>query len=103
MSLPGVHISPDRMENHDLTNPGKKRDLFPYMLIAPAVFAATVVVLIPIMQTMVMSFMQYIVYKPKARDFIGFSNYLAVLNQGGTTEASFVLAYRKRLFYCSDK
>jgi multiple sugar transport system permease protein len=45
----------------------------------PAIFAATLVVLIPIMQTVVMSFMNYIVYKPKDRDFVGLANYIAVL------------------------
>jgi len=49
------------------------------MLIMPAIFAATLVVLIPIMQTVVMSFMNYIVYKPKDRDFVGLANYIAVL------------------------
>ena len=49
------------------------------MLILPAIFAATLVVLIPIMQTAVMSFMDYIVYKPKDRSFIGLANYIAVL------------------------
>jgi multiple sugar transport system permease protein len=49
------------------------------MLILPAVFAATLVVLIPIMQTAVMSFMDYIVYKPKDRSFVGLANYIAVI------------------------
>jgi multiple sugar transport system permease protein len=49
------------------------------MLIMPAVFAATLVVLIPIMQTVVMSFMNYIVYKPKDRSFVGLANYIAVI------------------------
>ncbi len=55
--------------------PKKKRDLFPYALIAPAVFAAAIVVLIPIVQTGVMSFMKYLIYKPKDRGFIGLANY----------------------------
>jgi len=60
--------------------PKKKRDLFPYALIAPAVFAATVVVLVPILQTSVMSFMKYLIYKPKDRGFIGLANYLEALS-----------------------
>lgn len=54
-----------------------RRDLFPYALVAPAVFAAAFVVLVPIARTVVMSFMNYIVYKPKDRDFVGLANYVA--------------------------
>ena len=59
--------------------PKKRLDLFPYVLIAPAVFAATLVVLIPILQTAGMSFMNYLIYKPKARSFIGLKNYITAL------------------------
>ena len=59
--------------------PKKRLDLFPYVLISPAVFAATLVVLIPILQTAGMSFMNYLIYKPKARSFIGLKNYITAL------------------------
>ncbi|MFA6507749.1 MAG: sugar ABC transporter permease [Treponemataceae bacterium] len=59
--------------------PKKRLDWFPYALIAPAVFAATLVVLIPIVQTALMSFMNYLIYKPKERGFIGLKNYVTAL------------------------
>jgi multiple sugar transport system permease protein len=54
----------------------KRRDFFPYALILPAVFMAALVVLLPILQTAVMSLTRYIVWRPKDRAFVGLRNYV---------------------------
>ncbi len=56
-----------------------KADYFPYVLIAPAIAVTVAIVLVPIVQTSFMSFMKYVIWKPKDRGFIGFANYDAVL------------------------
>jgi multiple sugar transport system permease protein len=55
------------------------RDLFPYALISPAIVATILIIFIPIVQTMILSFMRYVLYKPKDHAFVGFANYAAAM------------------------
>jgi multiple sugar transport system permease protein len=57
----------------------KKRDLFPYALVTPALTVTILIIFFPIIQTAVMSLFQYIIWKPKDNRFIGFGNYLQAL------------------------
>ncbi len=53
------------------------RDLFPYALISPAIAVTILIIFIPIVQTMALSFMRYVLYKPKEHGFVGLANYAA--------------------------
>jgi multiple sugar transport system permease protein len=57
----------------------RRPDLFPYALISPAIVVTVVIIFVPIVQTMVMSFMNYVLWKPKERGFIGLANYAAAM------------------------
>jgi multiple sugar transport system permease protein len=56
-----------------------RRDLYPYALLTPAMAATLLVIFVPIIQTLVMSTMSYIIFRPKDRSFVFLANYLAVL------------------------
>ena len=53
----------------------RRPDLFPYALITPAILVTILIIFIPIVQTMVLSFMRYVLWKPKEHAFIGLANY----------------------------
>ncbi len=57
----------------------KRWDLFPYLLLSPAMLVTILVIFYPIVRTFTYSFMQYILWKPKEIRFIGFGNYLKAL------------------------
>jgi multiple sugar transport system permease protein len=52
----------------------------PYYLLTPAVLATLLVVFYPMAQAAVTSLYRYIVWKPRDFRFIGFENYISVLN-----------------------
>jgi len=54
----------------------RKTDLFPYVLLSPAMIVTLAIVFIPIVQTFIMSMMQYVLWKPHDRAFILFGNYI---------------------------
>lgn len=54
----------------------KNNKLVPYLLIAPAVFLMLLIVAYPITQSMSMSFLKYVLYRPFDVHFIGLDNYL---------------------------
>ncbi len=56
--------------------PRKRVDLFPYLLLSPALLITILVIFYPIVRTFTYSFMQYILWKPTEIKFIGFDNYL---------------------------
>ncbi|RKD35206.1 carbohydrate ABC transporter permease [Lacrimispora algidixylanolytica] len=55
----------------------KKRTIWPYVLVAPAVFIILCVVFIPVINAIIMSFQNYDLRRPKEIAFNGFSNYAA--------------------------
>lgn len=57
----------------------KKRTIWPYLLVAPAVVIILCVVFIPVINAFIMSFQSYDLRRPKEIAFIGLGNYLAVL------------------------
>lgn len=60
----------------------------PALFLAPAVVALAAIGLYPTVQALVTSFRQYLVSKPNVpRDFVGFANYITVLNDGTFWEA----------------
>ena len=56
-----------------------RRDLFPYVLISPALFVTIIIIFIPIIQTTVMSLFNYVLSKPRDTRFIFLGNYIAAL------------------------
>lgn len=57
----------------------KRLDLFPYLLLSPALFITILVIFYPIVRTFTYSFMQYILWKPLEIRFIGLENYQKAL------------------------
>jgi multiple sugar transport system permease protein len=58
----------------------KRKNLVPYLLIAPAVTLMLLVVAIPIGKSVVMSFQQNVLYAPNDVHFIGMQNYLKIMH-----------------------
>ena len=56
----------------------KKRTIWPYLLVAPAVLIIVCVVFIPVLNAIVMSFQSYDLRRPKDMAFIGLGNYQAI-------------------------
>jgi multiple sugar transport system permease protein len=56
----------------------KKADLFPYVLLSPAVLATLLVVFVPIVQAASFSLQSFILWKPRARGFVFLANYSAL-------------------------
>ena len=57
----------------------KRSDLFPYLLLSPALIITLLVIFYPILRTFTYSFMQYILWKPTEIRFIGLGNYQKAL------------------------
>ncbi len=57
----------------------RRLDVFPYALVSPAIAATILIIFIPMVQTVIMSFMQYVLWKPKERGFVALANYAAAL------------------------
>jgi multiple sugar transport system permease protein len=57
----------------------KKINLWPYLLISPALITFLTVVFIPAVNAILMSFQSYDLRRPKNIGFVGFDNYIAVL------------------------
>ena len=58
---------------------GRKRNLWPYLLVAPALLTVLTVVFIPVVNAVSMSFQSYDLRRPSRIGFIGFQNYADVL------------------------
>ena len=56
----------------------KKKSIYPYLLVAPAVLIILCVVFIPVINAIGMSFQNYDLRKPKDIAFIGLQNYAAL-------------------------
>ena len=54
----------------------KKRTIWPYLLVAPAVLIILCVVFIPVFNAIVMSFQKYDLRRPKDIAFNGVANYM---------------------------
>ena len=63
----------NRRNKHTIDRPGT-----PYAFLAPALIATTLVILVPIVFTMSLSFMNYVIWKPNEIGFVGLANYRAV-------------------------
>jgi multiple sugar transport system permease protein len=50
--------------------------LMPYMLLAPAVLVTLFIVFFPMVQALITSFYDLILWKPNASRFVGFGNYV---------------------------
>ena len=57
----------------------RRADLFPYALLSPVLVVTILIIFVPIVRTMALSFMQYILWKPKEHGFVGLANYAAAL------------------------
>lgn len=53
--------------------------LMPYALLAPAVLVTLLVVFLPMLEAVVTSFYEFILFKPKASHFVGLQNYITLL------------------------
>lgn len=58
----------------------KKLNIWPYLLIAPALLIVTLVVFVPVINALIMSFQSYDLRRPFDIDFIGLSNYKEVMS-----------------------
>jgi len=58
----------------------KKINLWPYLLISPALIIIFTVVFVPAVNAILMSFQNYDLRRPKSIGFIGLDNYIAVLH-----------------------
>lgn len=59
---------------------GRKRNLWPYLLVAPALLTVLTVVFIPVVNAVSMSFQSYDLRRPSRIGFIGLGNYSEVLS-----------------------
>lgn len=57
-----------------------RRAATPWLMLAPALTAAAVLVLIPVLNTLWMSLHQMVLYRPRVRPFVGLQNYVVALN-----------------------
>ena len=57
----------------------KKRSIWPYLLVAPAVFIILCVVFVPVANAIIMSFQNYDLRRPKDIAFNGVANYIEAL------------------------
>lgn len=57
----------------------KKRSIWPYLLVAPAVFIILCVVFVPVANAIIMSFQNYDLRRPKEIAFNGVANYIEAL------------------------
>ena len=54
----------------------KKKSIYPYLLVAPATLIILLVVFVPVIRAIFMSFQSYDLRKPKDIQFIGLANYV---------------------------
>jgi multiple sugar transport system permease protein len=65
---------------HDLAQVSPLRSrLMPYALLAPAVLVTLFIVFFPMLQALVTSFYDLVLWKPNATRFVGFGNYIKLL------------------------
>ena len=57
----------------------KRIDVFPYVLLSPAMIVTLLIIFFPIIRTFIYSTMQYILWKPAETKFVGLGNYAAAL------------------------
>lgn len=58
----------------------KKVNIWPYLLLTPALIIITIVIFIPVLNAILLSFQSYDLRRPKNIAFIGIDNYITVLN-----------------------
>lgn len=58
----------------------KKKDITPYLLISPALIIFLMVVFLPAINAIFMSFQNYDLRRPKSIGFVGIDNYIAIFN-----------------------
>ncbi|MCL2864425.1 MAG: sugar ABC transporter permease [Lachnospiraceae bacterium] len=56
----------------------KKRSIYPYLLVAPAVLTILLVIFVPVLNAILMSFQSYDLRRPQEIAFIGLENYRAI-------------------------
>ncbi len=68
-------------ENADMSNQHykRKRDLYPYSLLSPALIGATLIILVPMLFALGLSFMNYVLYRPQDHAFVALQNYRRAL------------------------
>lgn len=57
----------------------RKHDLYPYALLSPALLGAVAIILIPMVYSFVLSFMNFVLYRPEQHAFVFLRNYRAAL------------------------
>lgn len=60
----------------------RKHDLYPYALLTPAVMGAIAIVLVPMLYSFGLSFMNYVLHRPQDHAFVFFDNYRKALGDG---------------------
>lgn len=59
--------------------PKRSRDLYPYVLLSPALIGALAIILVPTLIAIGLSFMHYVLHRPADHAFIGLANYRQAL------------------------
>ena len=72
----------------------KKRSIWPYLLVAPAVLVILCVVFVPVINAILMSFQSYDLRRPKEIGFTGLANYIEALG-----DAKFQSAFFKTIIW----
>ncbi len=58
---------------------GHRANLYPYALLSPAMLATVCIVLIPMLYTVSLSFMNHVLWRPQDMGFVGLANYARAL------------------------
>lgn len=58
----------------------RRSALLPYALLTPAVVVVLIIVFAPMVEALVTSFYEYVLFRPNSAEFIGFANYVELFN-----------------------
>lgn len=72
----------------------RKHDLYPYALLSPALIAAVAIIFVPMVFSLGLSFMEYVLYRPEEHAFVFFKNYRDALG-----DARFHTSLRNTFFW----
>lgn len=67
----------------------KKKSIYPYLLVAPALIIILCVVFIPVINAIGMSFQSYDLRRPNDIAFVGLANYIAAFKDAAVLEKHF--------------
>ncbi|MBD0415286.1 carbohydrate ABC transporter permease [Oryzicola mucosus] len=75
-----MSIAPSSHARARLFSGFRQDQLLPYWLLAPAVVVTVVIVFLPMVQAVITSFYDLVLFRPNASRFVGFGNYIKLFN-----------------------